>query len=55
MLSRLSEIKEAIARQRDVITSYQDKYGSDDNDSIREKQYADIVQNPECLYSIKSE
>lgn len=55
MLSRLSEIKEAIARQRDVITSYQDKYGSDDNDSIREKQYADIVQNPECLHSIKSE
>lgn len=55
MLSRLSEIKEAIARQRVVIKQYQDKYGSDDNDSVREKQYADIVQNPECIYSIEGE
>ena len=55
MLSRLSEIKEAIAKQRDIIKQYQDKYGSDDNDSVRENQYADIVQNPERLYYIKSE
>ena len=53
MLSRLSEIKEAIARQRDVITSYQDKYGSDDNDNKRKKQYMEIVENPEYLYSFK--
>ena len=55
MLSRLSEIKEDIEKQRDIIKQYQDKYGSDDNDSVRENQYADIVQNPERLYYIKSE
>lgn len=55
MLSNLAELKEGIVEQKEIIKHYQNKYGSDDNDSVREKQYADIVQNPERLYYIKSE
>ena len=38
--------------QINLINQYQEKYGSDDYDDIREKNYQQIIDLPDVLYSI---
>lgn len=51
VLNQLVAIENAANEQIKIINEYQQKFGSDDNDDIREKQYQNTVNNPETLYS----
>lgn len=50
VISNLKMVRNAIANQNEKIKEYQLKYGSDDFDVVRRKNYDEIVQNPEILY-----
>ncbi len=52
-MNYLYTIETAIAKQAIIIREYQSRFGSDDNDNKRKKQYMEIVENPEYLYSFK--
>lgn len=47
----MSILKQAIAKQKDIIQQYQNKYGSDDEDIKRKSNYENIIKYPEMLYS----
>lgn len=51
VIGNMKILKQGIIKQKELIAQYQEKYGSDDNDSIRMKNYIAIVTNPELLYS----
>lgn len=51
ILAQLEVIETTASEQLNIIKEYQQKYGSDDNDNIREKQYQNTVNNPETLYN----
>lgn len=48
----LKTIEEKMNEQINLINQYQEKYGSDDYDDIREKNYQQIIDLPDVLYSI---
>lgn len=51
VIKNLSCILDAIKTQKLIISEYQKKYGSDDEDSNRSNRYIEIVQSPGSLYS----
>lgn len=53
IMGNLNIMEQAAINQYEIIKQYQNKYGSDDNDDIRESNYQKIIDNPELLYSIR--
>lgn len=51
VISNLNIVERAVKKQKEIMQSYQLKYGSDDNDDAREKNYQNIVDNTEFLYT----
>lgn len=52
IMENINIMEQAAINQYEIIKKYQNKYGSDDNDDIRESNYQKIIDNPELLYSI---
>lgn len=51
IIANICTIEKYANTQFDLIKKYQFKYGSDDNDDAREKNYQNIVDNTEFLYT----